>query len=76
MLNCREVTELCSEEMERPLRRREKMALGLHVWMCTGCTNYREQIKTLRELAQAYAAGHAITTARGDADPTSDGGSA
>jgi len=76
MLNCKEVTELCSVEMERPLRLREKMALGVHLWMCTGCTNYRQQVKTMREVAQAYAAGRAITTERGHVDPASSDGSA
>ena len=76
MLNCREVTELCSEEMERSLRLREQMSLGAHLLMCTGCTNYRKQMKTLRQVMQAYAAGNAVTSERGDVGPTSSDGSA
>jgi len=76
MLNCREVTELCSEEMERSLRLREQMSLGAHLLMCSGCTNYRKQMKTLRQVMQAYAAGHALTSERGDVGPTSSDGSA
>jgi len=75
MLTCREITELCSEEMERSLRLREQMSLGAHLLMCSGCTNYRKQMKTLRQVTQAYAAGHAVTSERGDADPASRGGS-
>jgi len=75
MLNCREVTELCSEEMERSLRLREQMSLGAHLLMCSGCTNYRKQMKTLRQVMQAYAAGHAVTSERGYAGPTSSDGS-
>ncbi len=69
MLNCKKVTELCSEEMERSLRLREKMELGAHLWMCTACTNYRRQMKTLREFAKVYAAGQAVTTEPGDVRP-------
>jgi predicted anti-sigma-YlaC factor YlaD len=77
MLNCREATVLCSAEMERSLHLREQMSLGAHLLMCSGCTNYRKQMKTLRQVMQAYAAGHAATSAPDDAGPTpSDGGDA
>lgn len=68
MLNCREVTELCSEEMERPLRLREQMSLGGHLLMCSGCTNYRKQMKTLRQVMQAYAEGRAVMAEPGEMD--------
>lgn len=58
------------------MRLSEKMALGAHLWRCTGCTNYRKQMKTLREGAQGYAAGQAITTGPGDVQPPRGGGSA
>ena len=48
MLSCKEVTEVCSQEMERPLRVGEKLSLRTHLMMCTGCTNYRQQMKALR----------------------------
>ncbi|MEO6407905.1 MAG: hypothetical protein ABIO45_04040 [Burkholderiaceae bacterium] len=69
MLNCKGVAELCSEEMERSLRLREKIALGAHLWMCSGCANYRRQMTTLREVAQAYAAGQAIMADPEDVHP-------
>ena len=59
MLNCKEVTQLCSQEMERPLRLGERFSLGAHLMMCTGCTNFRRQMKALRLVAQSYAAGGA-----------------
>lgn len=59
MLNCKEVTELCSEEMERPLQLGERISLVAHLMMCTGCTNFRRQMKALRLVAQSYAAGGA-----------------
>ncbi len=59
MMNCKEVTELCSQELERPLRRGERFSLGVHLMMCTGCSNYRRQMTTLRTIARAYAEGKA-----------------
>lgn len=60
MLNCSEVTEVCSAEMERPLRLGEQVSLRTHLMMCTGCTNYRRQLKTLRLVTQVYADGKAV----------------
>ena len=70
MLNCKEVTELCSHEMERPLRLGEHVSLRTHLMMCSGCTNFRKQMKTLREVMQAYAQGRAVS-----AEPESGTGS-
>lgn len=61
MLSCREVTEVCSAEMERPLKFGEKLSLRTHLMMCAGCTNYRKQMKALRMVMQAYADGKAAT---------------
>lgn len=61
MLSCREVIEVCSAEMERPLKLGDQVSLRTHLMMCTGCTNYRKQLKTLRQVMQAYADGMAVT---------------
>ena len=50
MLNCKEVTELCSQELERPLRMGERVSMHTHLMMCSGC-------------AKAYAEGGAATAA-------------
>ncbi|MBI5718769.1 MAG: zf-HC2 domain-containing protein [Burkholderiales bacterium] len=57
MLSCKEVTEVCSAEMERPLKLGEQVSLRAHLMMCSGCTNYRKQLKTIRQVMQAYAEG-------------------
>lgn len=59
MLNCREVTELCSQELDRPLGLGEQIKLKTHLLMCTGCANYRRQMAALRRFARAYASGEA-----------------
>lgn len=68
MLSCKRVTELCSQELERPLGLGEQVSLRLHLLACTGCANFRKQMKTLREAMQAYAQGRAP----GDADSSLD----
>lgn len=61
MLSCKEVTEVCSAELERPLKLGEKLSLRTHLMMCTGCSNYRKQLKMLQEVTRAYADGKAAT---------------
>ncbi|GAC1606971.1 MAG: hypothetical protein NVS3B2_15310 [Ramlibacter sp.] len=63
MLNCKEVTELCSQEMERNLQLPERMSLGMHLLMCSGCSNFRKQMQALRHAMRRYADGAAISTA-------------
>lgn len=70
MLNCQEVTRICSDEMERPLRLGERTALHVHLMMCSGCTNYRQQMRTLRQITQAYAEGRAPEGAAESGDET------
>lgn len=60
MLNCHQVTELCSAEQERPLGVGEKLAVGMHTMICKGCNNYRRQMKFLRLAAHGYADGAAV----------------
>lgn len=62
MLNCKEVTEMCSEEMERVLRLQERMSLRMHLLMCSGCNNFRRQMHTMRSAMQHYANGAAVST--------------
>ena len=69
MLSCKEVTELCSAAMERPLRLGEQVSLRVHLMMCSGCTNYRRQVKTLRKVMQAYADGKEVSDESALHDP-------
>lgn len=69
MLNCEQVTELCSQELERPLALRERAGLGAHLLMCSGCANFRRQMRVLRTVARAYAEGRADTGEAIDAPP-------
>jgi hypothetical protein len=44
MLNCRQATQLLSEDQDRLLTRRERLALRLHTLLCASCANFRKQM--------------------------------
>jgi hypothetical protein len=48
MLTCKEATLLMSNEMNERLALGERIRLRLHLFACTGCTNYRHDMTVLR----------------------------
>ena len=50
MRTCREVTQLVSEGLDRPLSPRERVAVRLHVAICSVCRSYRRQVLRLNRL--------------------------
>ncbi len=54
-MHCRNATRLMSEAQERPLSVTEKISLKLHLIMCSGCHNFKDQMNTLRLMTRAYA---------------------
>lgn len=57
MLNCRQTSELCSQELDRSLSLSEQLSLTTHLMMCRRCSNFRRQIRLLHEAASAYSEG-------------------
>lgn len=57
MMNCKQATRLMSEELDRTLGRRERIALHLHVLICNGCANFRRQMAFLRRACRLRAGG-------------------
>lgn len=57
MLSCKEATRLCSESLDRTLDLRERLTLRMHLMMCSGCTNYHQQMAWLRRISARYADG-------------------
>jgi hypothetical protein len=53
---CKEMVALMSQSMERPLSLRERVLLKLHLWVCSWCVWYLEQLRLLRESLRARAA--------------------
>jgi hypothetical protein len=57
MLSCNEVTRELSRSQEERLGLKERMALRLHLSMCSGCRNFRKQLDVLRSAMRTFAAG-------------------
>ena len=47
---CRQMVPLMSESLDRPLGAWESVQLRLHLYVCTWCARYLEQIKFFRQL--------------------------
>lgn len=57
MKNCREVTRMFSEGLERPLSLGERAHLKFHCMMCGACRNFGDHMQDLRLIARRFAKG-------------------
>ncbi len=57
MLNCRQATQLCSEEHDRSLSLMERIALRLHTLICDSCANFRRQMDFLAQTTRRFREG-------------------
>jgi hypothetical protein len=48
MRNCREISELVSESMDRPQRNIDRMETWLHLKFCPGCRRFAQQLEIIR----------------------------
>lgn len=48
MYNCKEVSEMVSESMDRALPFYQRVLMRLHLLMCKYCARCREQFETIR----------------------------
>jgi predicted anti-sigma-YlaC factor YlaD len=53
MGKCKNITRLLSDALDRRLTTSEWVAIRLHLPTCSGCRNYRKQIRLLRVAAHA-----------------------
>ncbi|WP_035055811.1 zf-HC2 domain-containing protein [Andreprevotia chitinilytica] len=63
MANCKKVTRLLSDALDRPLTPGEWLTIRTHLPMCSGCRNYRKQIALLREATKLIRDGEAPAAA-------------
>lgn len=49
---CRDMVELMSQSLERPLSLRERLSLRLHLIVCVWCVRYLQQLNLLRLLGR------------------------
>ena len=54
MLSCKEITHLLSESQDRKLNLSEKFHLQMHLAMCKGCKNFKNQMNFLRAACKRY----------------------
>lgn len=64
MLACRRATELASAAMDRPLTRRERVSLRVHLVVCSSCRRATKQFRRMREAARELAEREALHGAR------------
>jgi hypothetical protein len=57
MPSCKEVTRLASESLDRKLSFRQRMAVGVHMLLCSACSRFRRQMLFLREVGRRLAVG-------------------
>lgn len=57
MRSCRDVSQLLSESLERPLGFSERWSLRLHLMICRNCENFSRQLKLLRTLSSTFVKG-------------------
>ena len=55
MLTCKEVSMLVSESFDRELALRERMAMRMHLAMCSLCRTYSRQVALLRSILKGAA---------------------
>jgi len=55
MYNCKRVTYLVSESLDRKLPLSQRMGVRIHFMMCKFCTRYQEQLLFLRKAAHLYS---------------------
>jgi predicted anti-sigma-YlaC factor YlaD len=54
MRNCRDITALVSQGLDKELSFRERLAIGIHVMMCSRCRNFQTQSQFIRKAAHRY----------------------
>jgi anti-sigma factor ChrR (cupin superfamily) len=56
MRSCREITALVSQGLDKKLSFGERLAVGMHIMLCSRCRNFQHQARFIRKAARRYAA--------------------
>lgn len=56
MFNCREVSRLVSESLDRELSLPQRLGIRFHLLMCRYCTRFARQLEKVRNLVRAVEA--------------------
>ncbi len=55
MFNCKKMTYLVSESLDRKLSLHQRMGMRIHLMMCKFCSRYQEQLLFLCKTARLYS---------------------
>jgi hypothetical protein len=53
MFNCKAVTQIVSESMDRDLPIHHRVLVRMHLLMCKYCARFRRQLLTIREVCRS-----------------------
>jgi len=53
IFNCKEVSQLVSQSMDRELSFTKRMGVRFHLMMCRYCARFGQQLKRIRELIRS-----------------------
>ncbi len=53
MFNCKAVTQIVSESMDRVLPMHHRVLIRMHLLMCKYCTRFRRQLLLIREVCRS-----------------------
>ena len=54
MRSCRDITALVSQGLDRKLSLSERLAINLHIMMCSRCGSFQRQTRFIRKAARRY----------------------
>ncbi|MGR9087350.1 MAG: zf-HC2 domain-containing protein [Gammaproteobacteria bacterium] len=54
MRSCREITALVSQGLDKKLGLGERLAISLHVMLCSRCRNFQNQARFISKAARRY----------------------
>jgi hypothetical protein len=55
MDNCKDISRLVSDRMDRPLSWGKRLRIRVHLMMCRGCSNFARQMGTIRSASRLLA---------------------
>lgn len=55
MLSCKEVSQLVSESMDRPVLMSEALEMKMHLIMCKFCSRFKKQLQSIRKTVRENA---------------------
>ncbi|MBM3117254.1 zf-HC2 domain-containing protein [Jeongeupia naejangsanensis] len=57
MANCKTVSKLLSDALDRPLSPHEWLVVHAHLPICSGCRNFRRQVQMLKQAGDRLRGG-------------------